>query len=286
MNNTKYFADGFESKDHLSKLDAIRNDLKRRFGGKFKRDATIIRFDYYESMGIEKSDLEMINSNKDLKNKELTYDNLLRVLAYKRTLKKKEHRKLKIEKRKEAKAAKALLPFSPSLELQKKRQREWSLRLKEVKERISIEVQGFTYSSTPLPRKFFYEFGLTDEDIESMKNHPKFKDDSALTWRNLLAASRLKKRELRGGLKKGEKYYFVKSEFRNRYGKYLASEKWKAKRLLVLERDDYFCQDCGVDLQGKLAHVHHLTYDRIFNEKLSDLQTLCPECHMKEHNLA
>ena len=62
---------------------------------------------------------------------------------------------------------------------------------------------------------------------------------------------------------------------------YMRSEKWKQKRKLVLQRDGYCCMDC---LSGDQLEVHHITYKRLGNEKLSDLATVCRSCHQKIHN--
>jgi 5-methylcytosine-specific restriction endonuclease McrA len=65
-----------------------------------------------------------------------------------------------------------------------------------------------------------------------------------------------------------------------KYKAYLKSDKWKAKRKEVLERDDYTCQECGF----RAWQVHHLTYKNIFNEPLEDLISICGDCHRDIHN--
>lgn len=65
------------------------------------------------------------------------------------------------------------------------------------------------------------------------------------------------------------------------YVSYLHSIKWHEKCERVLERDDYTCVLCDAGAQ----HVHHLTYDRIYNESLYDLVSLCAECHEAIHLL-
>jgi 5-methylcytosine-specific restriction endonuclease McrA len=77
-----------------------------------------------------------------------------------------------------------------------------------------------------------------------------------------------------------------KAEYRRRnskrykYYEYLTSDKWKILREKVKERDEYLCQECKIE---KAEEVHHLNYDNIFNEKLSDLISVCTECHKKIH---
>ena len=68
------------------------------------------------------------------------------------------------------------------------------------------------------------------------------------------------------------------------YQAYLKSPKWQALRLKRLEIDNYKCQSCFKSLTVSTAHVHHITYKRLRNEKLSDLATVCYKCHMKIHN--
>jgi len=66
----------------------------------------------------------------------------------------------------------------------------------------------------------------------------------------------------------------------DKYSKYLTSKKWKEKRRLVLDRDGHKCRMCPSD---KNLQAHHITYDRIFNEDLNDLITLCSKCHDEIH---
>jgi len=56
---------------------------------------------------------------------------------------------------------------------------------------------------------------------------------------------------------------------------YLHSPTWINKRGRILKRDKYLCQVCG----KAGTHVHHLTYERLFEEADSDLITLCKTCH-------
>ncbi len=64
------------------------------------------------------------------------------------------------------------------------------------------------------------------------------------------------------------------------YEEYLRSEKWKQKRTAVLNRDSGICQAC---LSSEADQVHHLTYDRIFDEPLFDLVAICQPCHEQLH---
>lgn len=71
-----------------------------------------------------------------------------------------------------------------------------------------------------------------------------------------------------------------REEFFANYSEYLNSPEWKSKRQRVLERDDYTCQAC---LKRKATQVHHLTYERLYNEPLFDLVSICDICHQTLH---
>lgn len=64
------------------------------------------------------------------------------------------------------------------------------------------------------------------------------------------------------------------------YNLYLKSPEWFEKRNAVLQRDQYKCRNCD---SKKNIQVHHKTYANVYNERLTDLVTLCDECHKKYH---
>ena len=66
---------------------------------------------------------------------------------------------------------------------------------------------------------------------------------------------------------------------KNKYRRYLLSPAWREKRENILKRDSYLCVSCG----QKAQQVHHLTYKNIYNEKESELVSICIDCHNKEH---
>ena len=70
-------------------------------------------------------------------------------------------------------------------------------------------------------------------------------------------------------------------ESRQRYQTYFQSDVWKAKRKEVLKAAGYRCRRCG----ARATEVHHETYKRIYNERLSDLTALCENCHKAAHTL-
>ena len=72
------------------------------------------------------------------------------------------------------------------------------------------------------------------------------------------------------------------SKRRIQYHKFLKSPYWLEVRDLVLDRDNYTCQSCGIKTN---LQVHHLTYQHHRDEKnyLEDLITLCKCCHKNKH---
>ena len=52
----------------------------------------------------------------------------------------------------------------------------------------------------------------------------------------------------------------------------------ESKRRFVLYRAQGSCDRCGS--KGPLQ-VHHITYDRLYDEKPEDLEALCLKCHKK-----
>ena len=69
------------------------------------------------------------------------------------------------------------------------------------------------------------------------------------------------------------------SDHKKKYIEYLKSPKWKQKRAEALKRANYHCQLCD----AKATEVHHRTYKRVFNERISDLTALCSKCHEQFH---
>jgi 5-methylcytosine-specific restriction endonuclease McrA len=65
-----------------------------------------------------------------------------------------------------------------------------------------------------------------------------------------------------------------------KYEDYLASPEWAAKRELVLQREGYVCQGCGV---ARATQAHHVTYAHLRHEFLWELLAVCKECHTRYH---
>lgn len=70
-----------------------------------------------------------------------------------------------------------------------------------------------------------------------------------------------------------------------RDNRYYATSTWRKKRQLKLKLHDNTCDICGASAVNKTEmHVHHLKYDRYGgDERMSDLQVLCVDCHRDHH---
>lgn len=68
------------------------------------------------------------------------------------------------------------------------------------------------------------------------------------------------------------------------YQKYLRSTHWAKIREIKIKEQNGICEKCHkrITPKSKIA-IHHLTYDRIGNELLTDLQCLCADCHNSIH---
>lgn len=64
------------------------------------------------------------------------------------------------------------------------------------------------------------------------------------------------------------------------YQSYLRGSAWAAKRLAALNRAEHRCQVCYSNVK---LQVHHRTYERLGDERPSDLTVLCDDCHAKFH---
>ena len=71
-----------------------------------------------------------------------------------------------------------------------------------------------------------------------------------------------------------------KDEYRNYI---LHSAHWRRMREQVLIYAHHMCQRCEKNMA---RDVHHLTYERLGEEELEDLQAICRECHEFIHGLS
>ena len=64
------------------------------------------------------------------------------------------------------------------------------------------------------------------------------------------------------------------------YRRYLRSDAWAGRRERALRRAGGRCGRCGA---GVPTEVHHLTYERLGDERDDDLLALCAPCHRGAH---
>jgi len=67
------------------------------------------------------------------------------------------------------------------------------------------------------------------------------------------------------------------------YEKYLKGKHWQDLRAKKLKESYFACDEC--DVANEELHIHHLTYERLGKELLSDLRVLCVSCHEKVHGI-
>lgn len=68
-------------------------------------------------------------------------------------------------------------------------------------------------------------------------------------------------------------------QWRANYKDYLRSHEWAAKRRERFDMDNGICCECGAPAD----HVHHVTYERLGDERMQDLLSVCRPCHSKIH---
>lgn len=72
----------------------------------------------------------------------------------------------------------------------------------------------------------------------------------------------------------------IKPQLKAEYEAYLRTPEWRAVRGLVFERCGGVCEICE---ESPAEEAHHLTYERIGREELSDLMGVCKPCHTLIH---
>lgn len=61
---------------------------------------------------------------------------------------------------------------------------------------------------------------------------------------------------------------------------YLSCGWWRKRRNYALKLAGWRCQDCG---SKQRLQVHHCTYERLYQERDSDLRVVCETCHGKNY---
>lgn len=66
------------------------------------------------------------------------------------------------------------------------------------------------------------------------------------------------------------------------YKTHIQSREWREKRSAVILLARGKCERCG---KWPVVNVHHLTYDNLGSEPLTDLMGVCRKCHKEIHSL-
>lgn len=69
---------------------------------------------------------------------------------------------------------------------------------------------------------------------------------------------------------------------------YLRTRHWRELTQAVRARAGNACEVCGHPATSRrdpahVLHVHHVTYDRVGEERLEDVQAVCASCHSTVH---
>lgn len=64
------------------------------------------------------------------------------------------------------------------------------------------------------------------------------------------------------------------------YTAYLRSQPWRLLRSAVIRRAKGVCERCG---KWPIVNIHHVTYERVGQERLEDLLGVCSQCHQELH---
>jgi 5-methylcytosine-specific restriction endonuclease McrA len=71
----------------------------------------------------------------------------------------------------------------------------------------------------------------------------------------------------------------------DKYYQYIKSKEWFELKIDILNTRGCYCEKCKKKKYPAALQLHHLTYDRLFNEEPQDLMLVCKKCHMGEHGL-
>ena len=75
--------------------------------------------------------------------------------------------------------------------------------------------------------------------------------------------------------------YHVQTLREMQYPEYLMTTHWHWVRYRKLAQARFKCERC---YSTTLLQAHHLNYDRLGNERMSDLVVLCRGCHQQAHS--
>ncbi len=117
-----------------------------------------------------------------------------------------------------------------------------------------------------------------ERSYASGENHPMYGKEHSVQHKEKIRESMI-------GKNAGEKHWNWKGGKTKRKNRIRQSGKYRKWREKVFRRDNYTCQDCGVN--GGNLHPHHIkSFSKYPNLRfnIKNGMTLCKECHMKTDN--
>lgn len=105
-------------------------------------------------------------------------------------------------------------------------------------------------------------------------------NDDILIIKQLVAKKSLKKIPYDRALNLINRYSFAYNKF-NTYKQYLNSDTWRQKKELYYLKTGKYCKYCK---STENLNVHHKKYTGWGNESLTDLISLCKQCHKQTHS--
>ena len=95
--------------------------------------------------------------------------------------------------------------------------------------------------------------------------------------------TRKQKHELNQLIRTQKTGHESKSDWWERYSRYIHSPRWKSLKDAVMRERGVSCERCNASGSITKVHLHHLTYERLGRERMEDVQLLCERCHGAMH---
>lgn len=126
-----------------------------------------------------------------------------------------------------------------------------------------------------------FEMGLITKEMHEavVLDHMIFFNDDYFTTKHYLVALECLVADIVHA--DGDVYRII---YKYQYQTYLNTDTWRGKATIIKERDEYTCQNCGISYSEYVfpkLDAHHVSYDRIYGELMSDLLTYCRECNSR-----
>ena len=125
--------------------------------------------------------------------------------------------------------------------------------------------------------KFFRENGTV--------KRKKALSDEELTFRRKFY-EKVRKEENKKKREEAKANKLTKEQWEERQVKrkaYMRTPQWLKLKKDVIDFQNQRCGHCNVLIDTNVSDLHHMTYDRLFNERITDMMALCRPCHHRYH---